>query len=152
MNILPREKQIEAIAALTEGVSVRATERLTGVNRGTILSLGVRVGQGCAVLHDGLMRDLNVGRIELDEAWSYVGKKQKMLTAEDGPDKGDQYIFLAIAGAAKAILSYRVGKRDQEHTSAFVADLRERVLERQRFHRMAGTATPAQSRMLSAST
>jgi hypothetical protein len=40
VNILPREKQIEAIAALTEGVSVRPTERLTGVNRGTILSLG----------------------------------------------------------------------------------------------------------------
>ena len=34
MNNLPREKQIEAIAALTEGVSVRAAERLTGVNRG----------------------------------------------------------------------------------------------------------------------
>jgi hypothetical protein len=50
------------------------------------------------------------------------------LTPEDGTDKGDQYVFLAIAGAAKAILSYRVGKRNQEHTSAFVADLRARVL------------------------
>lgn len=128
MNILPREKQIEAIAALTEGVSVRATERLTGVNRGTILSLGVRIGNGCAALHNGLMRDLNVGRIELDEAWSYIGKKQKMLTAGDSAEKGDCYIFLAIAGAAKAILSYRVGKRNQENTSAFVADLRTRVL------------------------
>jgi hypothetical protein len=48
VNNLPREKQIEAVAALAEGVSVRAAERLTGVNRGTILSLGVRVGQGCA--------------------------------------------------------------------------------------------------------
>lgn len=128
MNILPREKQIEAIAALTEGLSIRAAERLTGVNRGTILSLGIRVGQGCATLHDHLMRDLNVGRIELDEAWSYVAKKQAHLTPEDGTDKGDQYVFLAIAGTAKAILSYRVGKRNQEHTSAFVADLRERVL------------------------
>jgi hypothetical protein len=128
VNILPREKQIEAIAALTEGVSVRATERLTGVNRGTLLSLGVRVGQGCAALHDRLMRDLNVSRIELDEAWSFVAKKQARLTPEDGTVKGDQYVFLAIAGAAKAILSYCVGKRNQEHTSAFVADLRGRVL------------------------
>jgi IS1 family transposase len=128
VNILPREKQIEAVAALTEGVSIRAAERLTGVNRGTLLSLGVRIGQGCAALHDRLMRDLNVGRIELDEAWSFVGKKQARLAPEDGTDKGDQYIFLAIAGAAKAILSYRVGKRNQEHTSAFVADLRARVL------------------------
>lgn len=46
MNILPRHKQVEVIAALCEGVSVRATERLSGVNRGTILSLGVRVGNG----------------------------------------------------------------------------------------------------------
>jgi IS1 family transposase len=124
VNILPREKQIEAIAAITEGVSVRSTERLTGVNRGTILSLGVRVGQGCAALHNRLMRDLNVSRIELDELWSFCSKKQARLTPEDGTDKGDQYVFLAIAGAAKAILSYRVGKRNQEHTSAFVADLR----------------------------
>ena len=128
MNILSRDKQIEAVAALTEGVSVRATERLTGINRGTLLSLGVRVGQGCAALHDRLMRDLNVSRIELDEAWSFITKKQARLTPEDGADKGDQYVFLAIAGAAKAILSYRVGKRNQEHTSAFVADLRARVL------------------------
>jgi IS1 family transposase len=128
VNNLPREKQIEAIAALTEGVSVRAAERLTGVNRGTLLSLGVRIGQGCAALHDRLMRDLNVSRIELDEAWSFVAKKQARLTPEDGTDKGDQYVFVAIAGAAKAILSYRVGKRNQEHTSAFVADLRARVL------------------------
>jgi hypothetical protein len=36
MNILPREKQVEAISALCEGVSVRVKERLVGVNRGTI--------------------------------------------------------------------------------------------------------------------
>jgi IS1 family transposase len=64
----------------------------------------------------------------LDEAWSFCFKKQARLTPEDGADKGDQYVFLAIAGAAKAILSYCIGKRNQEHTSAFVADLRARVL------------------------
>jgi IS1 family transposase len=74
------------------------------------------------------MRDLNVSRIELDEAWSFVAKKQARLVPEDGTDKGDQYVFLVIAGAAKAILSYCVGKRNQERTSFFVADLRARVL------------------------
>lgn len=77
MNNLPREKQIEAIAALCEGVSIRATERLTGVNRGTIMTLGARVGMGCAKLHNRLMRDLNVARIEFDEIWQYVGKKRR---------------------------------------------------------------------------
>jgi IS1 family transposase len=109
-------------------VSIRAVERLTDVHRDTIMRLGVRVGQGCAKLHDGLMRDLQVNRIELDEIWSFIAKKQGHLTPEDSAEKGDQYTFLAMAGAAKAIISYRVGKRSQENTSAFVQDLRNRVL------------------------
>ena len=79
MYILSREKQVEIIAALVEGCSIRAVERLTGVHRDTIMRLGARVGQGCAALHDAVMRNLQVARIELDEAWSYVGKKQGPL-------------------------------------------------------------------------
>jgi len=41
MNILPFDKQIAAISALTEGVSIRATERLTGIHRDTIMRLGM---------------------------------------------------------------------------------------------------------------
>jgi IS1 family transposase len=128
MNILPREKQVEAIAALCEGFSIRATERLTGVNRGTILSLGVRVGDGCATLHDAMMRGLHVSRIELDEAWSFVAKKHRHLKPSDPADFGEQYVFLAFAGAGKAIISFRIGKRNGENCRAFLADLRARVL------------------------
>jgi IS1 family transposase len=128
MNILPRDKQVEAIAALCEGVSIRATERLTGINRGTILSLGVRVGDGCATLHDAIMRGLHVSRIELDEAWSFVAKKQRHLKPTDPAEFGDQYAFLALAGAGKAIISWRVGKRNGENCRAFLADLRARIL------------------------
>ncbi|MFI5023971.1 MAG: transposase [Alphaproteobacteria bacterium] len=128
MNILPRDKQVEIIANLTEGCSIRAVERLTGVHRDTIMRLGARVGMGCAALHDRMMRKLQVGRIELDEAWSFIGKKQRKATPEDGASVGDQYVFLALADSAKAIISYRVGKRDAENTRAFVADLRARVV------------------------
>ena len=58
-------------AVLVEGVSIRATERLTGIHRDTVLRLGVRVGNGCAHDHNHLMRGLNTARIEMDEAWSY---------------------------------------------------------------------------------
>lgn len=51
MNILPREKQVEVVAALCEGVGVPATARLAGVNRETVGKLGLQVGQGCAELH-----------------------------------------------------------------------------------------------------
>jgi hypothetical protein len=135
MNILSRDKQVEAIAALCEGVSIRAAERLTGVNRGTILSLGVRVGDGCATLHDAMMRGLHVSRIELDEAWSFVAKKQRHLKPTDPADFGDQYAFLALAGAGKAIISWRVGKRNGENCRAFLADLRARVLGAPEYYR-----------------
>ena len=52
MNILSYDKQIAVISALTEGCSIRATERLTGIHRDTIMRLGVCVGDCCAALHE----------------------------------------------------------------------------------------------------
>jgi transposase-like protein len=46
MNVLPFNKQVQVIAALTEGCSIRSTERLINVNRNTIMSLSNRVGEG----------------------------------------------------------------------------------------------------------
>jgi IS1 family transposase len=74
-----------------------------------------------------MMWDLPVTMIELDELWSYVGKKQRKVRPGDGAEVGDQYVFIALGSLNKAILSYRVGKRNRENTEQFVADLRERV-------------------------
>ena len=128
MNILPLEKQVSVISALTEGCSIRAVERLTGVHRDTIMRLAVRVGEGCSKLHGAMMRDLHVNRIELDEIWAYVGKKQKRVKPEDSDMVGDQYTFIALADTAKAIITYRTGKRNKENTEAFCDDLRRRVV------------------------
>lgn len=130
MNILSRGQKITAISALTEGCSIRATERLTGIHRDTIMRLGVRVGEGCAELHDEMMRFVQVNRLELDELWSYVGKKQRRVKQTDPADLGDQYVFIGIDATRKAIISYRVGKRDGENTNAFLADLRSRIVNR----------------------
>jgi hypothetical protein len=51
VNILPSDKQIAIISALCEGGSIRATERLTGIHRDTIMRLGARIGMGCAKVH-----------------------------------------------------------------------------------------------------
>lgn len=127
MNILSTEKQTAIIAALTEGCSIRAVERLTGVHRDTIMRLGVKVGVGCAKLHSAIMRDVYVNRCELDEIWSYVGKKQKQLKETDNADKGDQYVFIAMDATSKGILSYRVGKRTGNNAVALLRDLRDRL-------------------------
>jgi IS1 family transposase len=98
------------------------------LNRETVGKLALQIGNACAELHDRLMVGVRVARIELDECWSFVGKKQKRVRRHEAFAKGDQYVFIGMAGTQKAIISYRVGKRDSENTDLFVRDLRERVI------------------------
>ncbi len=130
MNNLPHHKQVTVVCALVEGCSIRATERLTGVHRDTVMRLGHRVGLGCQKLHDAIWHDLNVTSIELDEIWSYVHTKQKRVRDDDPKAFGDQYTFIAMDGINKGVISYHVGKRDDLNTEAFVNDVRRRVLNK----------------------
>jgi IS1 family transposase len=130
MNVLPFEKQVQIIAALTEGCSIRSTERLTSAHRDSVMRLMVRVGQGCERLHDRLMRDLQVNLIELDEQWDFIAKKAKHVRQDDPEEYGDVWLFVALAATQKAVLSYVVGKRTQENTHALARDLRARILNR----------------------
>ena len=68
-NVLGTEKQTTIIAALAEGSSIRAIERMTGVHRDTIMRLGVRIGQGCFGIMNEKMRDMPCTDIQLDEIW-----------------------------------------------------------------------------------
>jgi IS1 family transposase len=129
MNILSRDQQIQVIAALTEGMSIRAVERLTGIHRDTIMRLGARVGRGCAELHDRMIVGLRVNRLELDELWAYVGRRRRQNEKPiPGDPRGDQYTFVALASSTRAIIAYQTGKRTSETTDAFIRDLRQRVI------------------------
>ena len=88
-NILPLEKQTMVIHALAEGNSIRSIERMTGVNRNTIMSLGLRVGKACEKLMDEKMRGLDSKSIQIDEIWGFIGKKQKNCRRKDSRDLGD---------------------------------------------------------------
>jgi IS1 family transposase len=94
------------------------------------MRLGVRAGDGCAALHDRMMRDLRVNLLEFDEVWSFIGKKQKRLGPDDLREKGDCYIFTALSATHKAIVSYQIGKRSGANANAFAMDVRQRVLGR----------------------
>jgi IS1 family transposase len=129
VNTLPREKQVRTISALTEGCSIRATARLVEADRETVMYLGVRVGDGCRRLLDGMLRNLQVGVIELDEQWSFVGCKQKNV--RDGQrERGDAWLFIALDATSKAAITYTVGKRTAENTLALAQDLHARLVNR----------------------
>ena len=129
-NVLPREKQIAVIAALAEGSSIRAIERITGINRNTIMNLGVRVGQGCAKILDAKMRDLTCHYLQFDEIWGFIGKKEKHLTISDDPSLGDVWTFCAIDAETKLMPAYKVGKRNHVTANAFVGDVASRLKNR----------------------
>src|SRR5476651_295624 len=116
-NILPFEKQTMVIHALAEGNSIRSIERMTGVNRNTIMSLGLRVGKACEKLMDEKMRGLDSKSIQVDEIWGFIGKKQKNCRRGDSRDLGDVWTFVGIDSETKVVPSYVVGKRDAYHTS-----------------------------------
>lgn len=130
-NILSKDKQIAITAALAEGSSIRGIERMTGVHRDTIMRLGVRVGEGCAKILDSKMRNLSSKRIQLDEIWGFVGKKQKQVAESDDPYRvGDAWTFCALDADTKIVPCFRVGKRDAVTANAFVADLAGRLNNR----------------------
>lgn len=128
MSALTLQQNARIIACLCEGVSIRATERLLGHHRDSIMRLGVSVGEGCVAIHQRLMQNIQVSHIELDEVWSFVKKKRKVVVAEDEDTVGDQFIFIAMDAIGKAIITWHVGKRTTRNTHKFVADLRTRVL------------------------
>lgn len=130
MNVLSQQKRIEIIGALTEGLGIRATARLTGTNRETVGKLALLVGRGCAELHDRMMVGLHVHRIECDELWAYVGMKRNPQKRKQSRSSlvGDQYTYVALASATRAIIGYRTGKRDTATTDDFIQDLRGRVI------------------------
>lgn len=128
MNRLSKDKQIQVISALVEGNSVRSVERMADVHRDTILRLMVRVGGGCAEMMDASLRDLRLTHVEVDEIWTYVGKKQRHVCLEDDPTRvGDFWTYVALDADSKLVPSYLVGKRTRASTRAFVADLAARI-------------------------
>jgi IS1 family transposase len=129
-NILAAEKQTAVIAALAEGSGIRQIERMTGVNRNTIMNLGVRVGKGCAALLDSKMRGLACEHLQFDELWGFIGKKQRHVKQDDSPELGDVWTFCAIDADTKLVPAFAVGKRDGATANRFVADVASRLANR----------------------
>jgi hypothetical protein len=129
MPILVPEKRLSVLASLVDGNSVRATERMTGVNLRTILRFGLLLGAGALNLHNAIAHNLAPPLIEMDEVWSYVAKKQARVTPEEhAAGLGEAYTFVGLGMPSRFAIAWTTGKRDQETADAFIADMRARVV------------------------
>src|SRR5262245_8262322 len=105
MRTLAFDKKVRIVGALTEGCSLRSVERMYHVAHKTTLAVGLDVGEACGRLHDVMMQGLHVAILELDELWAFIHTKQRRLKAEDPPEFGDSYTFIALDAISKAIIS-----------------------------------------------
>jgi IS1 family transposase len=132
MNALPVSKKALILSHLVEGNSVRSIERITGTHRDTILRLLNSAGEKALDILDSELVNLEPKRIQLDEVWTYVSKKQARLSPEErkAGEYGDQYVFVALDPQTKLVVAFTVGKRTLETTLSFMYDLKTRIRTR----------------------
>ena len=132
MNKLTRERRIAVVQALVEGNSIRATCRMTGTAKGTVLRLVAEIGAACAQFHDRTVRNIKAKRLQADEIWSFCHAKARNVPAhlEGKPGVGDLWTWVVLDADTKLAISYLVGQRDQGEATVFMQDLVSRLASR----------------------
>ena len=130
MNALTTEKKALVLTHLVEGLSIRSIERITGITKRAILRVLVEYGERAKEIQEREMVNLQSNFVQVDEIWTYVGKKQKQLTPLDSEELGDQYVFVAMDSETKLVPSFLVGKRNMENSLEIMKDLQYRITNR----------------------
>ena len=132
MNKLSKDKQIRVLSALVEGCSIRATVRMTGVAKNTIVKLLAEIGAACEAYQNKTLRDLPCARIQCDEIWSFCHAKEKNV-----PDQfkgkfghGVVWTWVAMDSESKLVVSWLVGRRDAVYAHEFMRDVASRLSSR----------------------
>jgi IS1 family transposase len=132
MNRLSTKQGAQIIAALVEGNSIRATSRMTGAAKGTVLKLLADLGKACAEYQDKAFHNLNCKHVQVDEVWSFCYAKGRNV-----PEKyaeqfgfGDVWTFTAICADTKLVPCWKIGRRTAEHAAEFINNLAGRLAHR----------------------
>ena len=129
MNRLSTARRAQVIGCLVEGMSMRATTRVTGVAKQTVTDLLIDMGQACSEYQDYALRNLDCKIIEADEIWSFCYAKQKNVPTkyENEPGYGDVWTWTAIDAQTKLMPSWLVGERTTADCYTFLSDLKGRL-------------------------
>jgi IS1 family transposase len=80
---------------------------------------------------DAQLRNLTLRHVEVDEIWTFVGKKQGRLTTHERAeyyDLGDVYLWTALDKYTKLVASFIVGKRSADNARKLMVDLAGRLV------------------------
>src|ERR1039458_2396166 len=82
MSKLDTARRAQIVSGIVEGCSIRSITRMTGASKNTVAKLLVELGTACSRYMDEKMRNLKCERLQCDELWSFVGCKDKNVTAK----------------------------------------------------------------------
>ena len=129
MRRLSTERRCQIVALLNDGLSIRATERATGVGKAAISRLMLDIGAVCAAEHDRRVRNLQCRYVQVDELWSFCGMKAKRIPADqrDTFGIGDVWTFTSIDTETKLLPAWLIGRRNTKTATRFLIDLGRRI-------------------------
>ena len=130
MNQISTEKRVQVLHSLVNGNSIRATVRMTGVAKNTVIKLLLEVGEACEAYQDRTVRNLTkCQRVQCDEIWSFCRAKQSNLRSElqGVSGVGDVWTWTAMCAGTKLMISYAVGDRTAVYAHMFMSDLASRI-------------------------
>ena len=132
MNRLDLKRRVQIIAALVEGVGIRATCRMVGCTKGAVTKLIADLGPACMEYHDAAVRGIHSERVQCDELWSFVLAKQKNLRPELRGQRGvgSVWTWTGLDSDSKLMISYHVGNRGLDDARLFMSDLAGRLAGR----------------------
>jgi IS1 family transposase/transposase-like protein len=104
---------LRGATALAEGLSIRATGRLLGVDKDTVNHRLPVLGQHCQGVMDYLFRNLHLQECQLDELWTFIHTKEDHLTPLEKLVEvyGDAWVWMAFSPVCKLVPAWVVGKR-----------------------------------------
>ena len=76
---LSKKEIIRICKMLSEKIGFRAIARITNHHRDTICSIADSIAKHCKKFNDYFINELKLSPIEVDEMWSFVKKKKKIV-------------------------------------------------------------------------
>jgi hypothetical protein len=107
VNRLSTDQRAHIASCLCEGMSIRATVRVTGAAKNSVSKLLVDLGRACAEYQGAALIDLPCKNIQCDEIWSFCYAKQKNVPDERQGEfgYGDVWTWTAICADTKIVPS-----------------------------------------------
>lgn len=132
VNRLSTAQRAQIVTCLCEGMSIRATVRVTGAAKNTVVKLLVELGAACAEYQDAALVGLPCKNIQCDEIWSFCYAKQKNVPNEHRGEfgYGDVWTWTALCADTKLVPSWLVGERTADDAEVVMRDLASRLANR----------------------